>query len=69
MSHAGRNITTVAVALVCDHLLQSLRLHRVELAIRPENVASICAWPRSSASSKRECVVGTCTSPVRGAIT
>jgi [ribosomal protein S5]-alanine N-acetyltransferase len=39
--HAGRNITTVAVALVCDHLMQSLRLHRVELAIRPENVASI----------------------------
>lgn len=39
--HAGRNITTVAVALVCDHLLQALHLHRVELAIRPENVASL----------------------------
>jgi [ribosomal protein S5]-alanine N-acetyltransferase len=39
--HAGRNITTVAVALVCDHLLQTLHLHRVELAIRPENVASL----------------------------
>jgi ribosomal-protein-alanine N-acetyltransferase len=38
---AGRNITTVAVALVCDHLLQALHLHRVELAIRPENVASL----------------------------
>jgi ribosomal-protein-alanine N-acetyltransferase len=39
--HAGRNITTVAVALVCDHLMQGLHLHRVELAIRPENLASL----------------------------
>jgi ribosomal-protein-alanine N-acetyltransferase len=39
--HAGQNITTVAVALVCDHLLQALHLHRVELAIRPENIASL----------------------------
>jgi [ribosomal protein S5]-alanine N-acetyltransferase len=38
---AGRNITTVSVALVCDHLLQTLNLHRVELAIRPENLASL----------------------------
>jgi [ribosomal protein S5]-alanine N-acetyltransferase len=40
-NHAGQNITTVAVALVCDHLLQALHLHRVELAIRPENIASL----------------------------
>lgn len=39
--HAGRNITTVAVALTCDHLLGTLGLHRVELAIRPENTASL----------------------------
>ena len=39
--HAGRNITTVAVALVCDHLLHAMNLHRVELAIRPENIASL----------------------------
>lgn len=40
-SHAGRSITPIAVALVCDHLLRTVRLHRIEIAIRPENVASL----------------------------
>lgn len=40
-SHAGRGITPTAVALVCDHLLGSTGLHRVEIAIRPENTASL----------------------------
>jgi ribosomal-protein-alanine N-acetyltransferase len=31
----------VAVALACDHCLQTMRLHRIEIAIRPENVASL----------------------------
>jgi ribosomal-protein-alanine N-acetyltransferase len=40
-SHAGRGITPMAVALVCDHLLTTVGLHRVEIAIRPENAASL----------------------------
>lgn len=37
---AGRGIMTTAVALVTDHLLFDLKLHRVEVAIRPENIPS-----------------------------
>lgn len=40
-SHAGRAITPTAVALVCDHLLTTAGLHRIEIAIRPENAASL----------------------------
>ena len=40
-SHAGRGATTLAVALVSDHLLVKAGLHRVEIAIRPENAASL----------------------------
>ena len=40
-SHAGRDITPIGVALVCDHLFTTLGLHRVEIAIRPENAASL----------------------------
>lgn len=40
-SHAGKGITPTAVALVCDHLLMTVGLHRVEIAIRPENVPSL----------------------------
>ncbi len=40
-SHAGRGITPTAVALVCDHVFRAAGLHRVEIAIRPENVASL----------------------------
>lgn len=39
--HAGRGIVPVAVALICDHLLTEVGLHRIEIAIRPENAASI----------------------------
>lgn len=39
--HAGLNITPTAVALVCDHLLFTMGMHRVEIAIRPENAASL----------------------------
>lgn len=38
---AGRGITPVAVALVADHLLDAVGLHRVEISVRPENVASL----------------------------
>ena len=40
-SHAGLSITPTAVALVCDHLLGPTGLHRIEIAIRPENAASL----------------------------
>lgn len=38
--HAGRSIIPIAMALACDHLF-SIGLHRIEVAIRPENVASL----------------------------
>lgn len=40
-SRAGRGIMPTAVAMVCDHLFTSVRLHRIEIAIRPENTASL----------------------------
>ena len=38
---AGRGITSLAVAMASDHALGTLRLHRLELNIRPENGASL----------------------------
>lgn len=37
---AGRGITSLAVAMATDHAFDTLRLHRMELNIRPENAAS-----------------------------
>lgn len=37
---AGRGITTMAVAMASDHCFEELRLHRLEINIRPENLAS-----------------------------
>jgi ribosomal-protein-alanine N-acetyltransferase len=39
--HAGRGHMPVAVALATDHCWNGLGLHRVEVAIRPENTASL----------------------------
>jgi ribosomal-protein-alanine N-acetyltransferase len=39
--HAGKGIMPVAVALACDHCLQTMGMHRIEIAIRPENHASL----------------------------
>jgi len=39
--HAGKGIMPVAVALATDHCLRSVGLHRIEIAIRPENSASL----------------------------
>lgn len=38
---AGRGITTTSVALATDICFDELRLHRMEICIRPENVASL----------------------------
>ena len=38
---AGRGITPTSVALATDLCFQELRLHRMEICIRPENLASL----------------------------
>ncbi|MGC5628313.1 GNAT family N-acetyltransferase [Georgenia sp. Z1344] len=38
---AGRGIAPRAVALVADHLIDELGIHRVEIDVRPENAASL----------------------------
>jgi ribosomal-protein-alanine N-acetyltransferase len=38
---AGRGIMPTAVAMACDYCLDDLRLHRIEINIRPENSASL----------------------------
>ena len=40
-THAGRGVIPIAVALVCDHLFEAAGLHRVEIAIRPDNPRSL----------------------------
>jgi ribosomal-protein-alanine N-acetyltransferase len=40
-AHAGRGIIPTAVALVCDHLFAVAGVHRIEIAIRPENERSL----------------------------
>ncbi len=38
---AGRGLTPTAVAMAVDHCFTALRLHRIEIVIRPENRASM----------------------------
>lgn len=38
---AGRGIMPAAVAMACDYCLDVVRLHRIEINIRPENTASL----------------------------
>ena len=38
---AGRGVMPTAVALVIDHCFRSAGLHRIEIAIRPENSNSL----------------------------
>ncbi len=40
-AHAGKGLITRAVAMAIDHCFFELKLHRVEIAIRPENSASL----------------------------
>jgi [ribosomal protein S5]-alanine N-acetyltransferase len=39
--YAGQGVMPTAVALVVDYCLLELHLHRIEVAIRPENAASL----------------------------
>jgi [ribosomal protein S5]-alanine N-acetyltransferase len=39
--HAGKGYVPLAVALATDHCFATLGLHRIEIAIRPENTASL----------------------------
>jgi ribosomal-protein-alanine N-acetyltransferase len=38
---AGRGLTPTAVAMAMDYCFTNLRLHRIEVAIRPENARSL----------------------------
>jgi ribosomal-protein-alanine N-acetyltransferase len=38
---AGRGITPTAVALATDYCFKVMKLHRIEIAIRPENTKSL----------------------------
>lgn len=38
---AGRGIVPRAVAMACDYAFDALGLHRIEISIRPENLASL----------------------------
>ncbi|MDR1236884.1 MAG: GNAT family N-acetyltransferase [Propionibacteriaceae bacterium] len=38
---AGQGIIPLAVAMACDHCFQTVGLHRLEIAIRPENSNSL----------------------------
>ena len=40
-AYAGRGIVPTALALAADHMFGTLGLHRLEVAIRPENVKSL----------------------------
>ena len=51
-AYAGRGITTRALAMVIDHCLFAARLHRVEVAIRPENTASLRVVEKLGLNSK-----------------
>ncbi|AZZ40833.1 GNAT family N-acetyltransferase [Acidipropionibacterium jensenii] len=39
--YAGRGVVPTAVALAADYCFQVLRLHRIEICIRPENAKSL----------------------------
>ncbi|MGH3509748.1 MAG: GNAT family N-acetyltransferase [Nocardioidaceae bacterium] len=39
--YAGQNVIPTCVALAVDHCMLGLGLHRIEVSIRPENVASL----------------------------
>lgn len=38
---AGRGLVPLAVAMACDYCFETMNLHRIEIAIRPENIKSL----------------------------
>ena len=67
-SVAGQMVIPTALAVAGDYVLDTLRLHRIEVNIRPRTPR---AWPwcASWASAARGCARTTCTSPGPGATT
>ncbi len=57
-----------AVALAVDYCFQVMRLHRIEIAIRPENTRSLRVVAKLG-SGPRGCGRATCTSTATGVIT
>ena len=64
---AGRGIIPTAVALAVDYCFQVIGLHRIEIAIRPENTRA-CGWWPSWGSGPRGCGRAICTSTANGVI-
>lgn len=65
---AGRGVMPRAVAMVTDHGLGTLGLHRIEINIRPENSASLRV-AHKVVTGRRVTARVTCTSTGTGAIT
>ncbi|WP_431473524.1 GNAT family N-acetyltransferase [Ornithinimicrobium sp. W1665] len=64
----GHGYATWAVARLVDHALGPVGLHRVEVAIRPENTASLGVAERLRLP-RRGCAAASCTSTVAGPTT
>ena len=66
--YAGQNVIPTSVALVVDYCLLELGLHRIEVAIRPENTASLRVVEKLG-FTEIGYARATCTSTVTGATT
>jgi ribosomal-protein-alanine N-acetyltransferase len=67
-SASDKRVMTTAAALVTDHLLQTLQLHRIEIAVRPLNIPST-DWQFDLATPLKVCAPHIFTSIGNGAIT
>ena len=67
-SYAGRGIITRAVAMAIDHCFGPVGLHRIEVAIRPENTSSLRVVEKLGIKEVGY-AHGSCTSTVTGATT
>ena len=68
-SFAGRGVMPLAVALVIDHCFTTAGLHRIEIAIRPENSNSLRVVEKLGLARVRVRGRGSCTSTATGATT
>ncbi len=66
---AGRGIIPTAVALAVDYCFQVMGLHRIEIAIRPENVKSLRVVDQAGVPARGLCGRAICTSTGTGVIT